>query len=117
MLAIAETWRSEREEVVRTQQGHSVYMSGGSTSTGVGIAVDHLCALHFSMGKYVFRLFSAYFPTSWDAQSEIDVRRDFGSSVVLTHSYPRFAVNSVTAATNNITTSRTKVSASKIIEI
>ena len=33
---------------------------------------DRLCALHFSMGNYVFRLFSVYFPISWDAEGQMD---------------------------------------------
>ena len=43
---------------------------------------DRLCALHFSMGNYVFRLFSVYFPISWDAEGQMDNLYDVLALVV-----------------------------------
>lgn len=89
LACLSETWRSEKEEFWTTNGGKQTYLSGGSTSRGVGICVSHqiarrmahvtlhaysdrLCSLHFSLGNLWFRMFACYFPTSWEPDSEAD---------------------------------------------
>eukprot|EP00959_Pyramimonas_sp_CCMP1952_P305461 6392006-Pyramimonas_sp.AAC.1 len=93
ILFIAETWRQDREEVVETSSGDSLFLSGGSSHHGVGIAVSpkfrkrisniqfhafspRCCALDFSIAGKVVRAIAVYFPTSWSDDAEADALYD-----------------------------------------
>ena len=78
ILLVSETWRDKREEVIVTEAGHKVFLSGGSCRNGVGTCVsrrlldqisgltfltisDRICCLHFTIGHYNFLFFFSPF--------------------------------------------------------
>ena len=86
---ITESWRSNVEESLRTPGGQMFFLSGGTTRKGVSICLSkhmwnnvdavsfhayshRICSLHFTWMRKRFQVFAVYFPTSWDADSEVE---------------------------------------------
>ena len=80
ILLVSETWRDKREEVIVTEAGHKVFLSGGSCRNGVGTCVSS-CWIKFLdlpssqfLTGYVVDISRSvttiskhwYMPTSWE---------------------------------------------------
>ena len=93
LLLICETWCGDRDESFTTEKGHHIYLSGGANHQGVGICISakfaaqvthmsfhayskRICSLHFSLFTRRFRVFSCYFPTTWDADGAVEQMYD-----------------------------------------
>ena len=90
ILLLTETWRSEREEFYKTNDGQNLFLSGSPLGhAGVGICIskalsrdvldvtfhaysERLCALHLSFGHRKFQIFACYFPTSWAPDADVE---------------------------------------------
>ena len=82
IVLVSKTWRDKREEVIVTEAGHKVFLSGGSCRNGVGICVSRrlldqkfldLHSSQFLTGYVVYISRSVttiskhwYMPTSWE---------------------------------------------------
>ena len=79
----------DAEECFETDRGDLIYLSGGDRYKGVGIVVSasfrkkieqvsfhadnpRVSVLKFSWGALKFECFSVHFPTSWDADAEVE---------------------------------------------
>ena len=90
ILLLTETWRSEREEFYKTNDGQNLFLSGSPLGhAGGGICVskalsrdvldvtfhaysERLCALHLSFRHRKFQIFACYFPTSWAPDADVE---------------------------------------------
>ena len=89
VVFFTETWRSERQQCFEMPTGGRLFLSGGASRQGVGIALSskmwrqiedvsfhayssRVCLLNFSICAVKFSVLSVYFPTSWDDESEIE---------------------------------------------
>ena len=90
ILLLTETWRSEREQFSKTNDGQILFLSGSSLGhAGVGICIstalsrdvldvtfhaysERLCALHLSFGHRKFQIFACYYPTSWAPDADVE---------------------------------------------
>ena len=89
LMCLQECWRVDAEECFETDRGDLIYLSGGDRYKGVGIVVSarfrkkieqvtfhaynsRVSVLKFSWGALKFECFSLYFPTSWDADAEVE---------------------------------------------
>ena len=89
LMFLSETWRSETEESFETPRGDLIFLSGGTSSKGVGICVSNdlkqqmskmsfhaisnrICILRFAMFGRSFKVFACYFPTCWDADQAVE---------------------------------------------
>ena len=89
LIFICETWRSAVEECFVLPSGGQIFLSGGLSHQGVGIAVSgkmmahlsdisfhpyspRLCLLKFTFRGLNFHSLSCYFPTSWEDDASVD---------------------------------------------
>ena len=89
LMCLQECWRVDAEECFETYRGDLIYLSGGDRHKGVGIVISasfrkkieqisfhaynpRVSVLRFSWGALKFECFSVYFPTSWDADAEVE---------------------------------------------
>ena len=89
LIFICETWRSAVEECFALPSGGQLFLSGGLSHQGVGIAVSgkmmahlshisfhpyspRLCLLKFTYRGLNFHSLSCYFPTSWEDDASVD---------------------------------------------
>ena len=88
-MCLQECWRVDAEECFETDRGDLIYLGGRDRYKGVGIVISALfrkkieqisfhaynprvSVLRFSWGALKFECFSVYFPTSWDADAEVE---------------------------------------------
>ena len=89
LMCLQECWRVDAQECFETERGDLIYLSRGDLHKGVGVIVSapfrkkieqitfhaynsRVSVLKFSWGELKFECFSVYFPTSWDADAEVD---------------------------------------------
>ena len=94
-----ETWRHDREEHFILPTMDRIFLSGGNTNEGVGIAISgrmmkqisnvsfhayspRLCLLQLIYSGLTFSVLSCYFPTSWDEDASIEGMYELLDSVL-----------------------------------